>query len=110
MARENSSHAPGADIDEGIRQHQTNARGEGPIKGESFGVGEATDIGQGGYPGTRRIKGDVEMMAKELADTERGVGKTVPLGGGYMDASRNPDHGPHGHKKREFELAGRKGY
>ena len=99
MARENSEHGPGLKGDfEGMRQHQHNARGEGPIEGRDFGVSP--------YPGTRKIDGDRKIEGMELSDKERGIGKTVPVGGGYMDASRNPDHGPHGHKKGKFELAG----
>ena len=98
MARENSENGPGSDFKgEGLRQHQTNARGEGPINGSDFGVSA--------YPGVNKIAGDRTMEGKELSDTERGCGKTVPVGGSYMDASRNPDHGPHGHKKGMFERA-----
>jgi len=92
MASESSSHGPGGEIKaEGLRQHQTNARGEGPIKAENFGVND--------YPGVTCIPGDRAMMGKTLSDNERGCGKTVPMGGGFMDASRNPDHGPHGVRK-----------
>jgi glutathione reductase (NADPH) len=36
------------------------------------------------YPGTKKIDGDRKMMGEELSDTERGVGKTVIVGGGYI--------------------------
>lgn len=102
MARENSEHGPGGTMrEEGpIRQRKMMARDEGVMKGGDFGVEQ--------YPGTRRIPGDHEIMGKELSDKERGCGMTVPMGGGYMDASRNPDHGEHGHSKAMFERAGRR--
>lgn len=93
MARESNEHGVGSDFKgEGLRQHQTNARGEGPIKGGDFDVSE--------YPGRSCIKGDTSIEGRELSDKERGAGRNVPMGEGQMGASRNPDHGPHGHGKR----------
>ena len=92
MARESNEHGPGSDFKgEGLRQHQTNARGDGPTKGGDFGVSE--------YPGRSMIAGDRKIMGGELSDKERGCGRPVPMGEGQMGASRNPDHGPHGHRK-----------
>jgi hypothetical protein len=86
---ENSDHAPG------IKQHQKLARtGEPYAQGETFGVGSV--------PGTERIKGE-PPNATMLSDKERSVGHPVHMGREHMPASRNPDHGPHHHRKSAFE-------
>lgn len=82
---ENSDHAPG------IKQHQKMARtGEPYGETETFGVGKV--------PGTECIKGE-SPNATMLSDKERSVGHPVHVGKEYMPASRNPDHGPHGHRR-----------
>lgn len=78
-------------MDSGIKQHQEMARSGKPYSAESFGVGE--------YPGKAMIPGDTAVMGKELSESARSVGELVDMGSTHMGASRNPDHGPHKHRK-----------
>lgn len=103
MARENASHAPGNEIgrgDGGTRQHFHIGEGDGPMKGESFGVGP--------LPGTRRLPamGDhVKHDGLMMADEHRAGPPPLHMGEGNMHATAHSHHGPHHHDHEHHHQA-----
>lgn len=94
MARENASHAPGNEISrsEGMRQRAQMGEGDGPMKGESFGVGP--------IPGTHIAQNHGAHMPHDgmmMHDDGRANKPNMHMGDGHMTATAHSHHGPHHH-------------
>ena len=86
------SHGPGhtPDEDSGMRQHQMNARGNGPMPGGDFGVSP--------YPGRRAMNAPGGPATGELLkDSERAGPPNIMLKPEMMTAQAHSQHGPHAH-------------
>jgi hypothetical protein len=88
---ENSSHAPGHEIEmgsDGVRQRKMMASGDGPMSGGNFGVGSIPGTRTAGrMGGTWSKTSDGEMCS----DKERC--RPIKSGGMMMHAQAHPDHG-----------------
>jgi hypothetical protein len=94
MARENASHAPGSEVTDNnhIRQRAMMGQGDGPMKGETFGVGP--------LPGTRHLPSMGDHVAHDgltMGDKNRAGPPPIDMGEGRMAATAHSRHGPHQH-------------
>ena len=87
------SHGPGhAPTEGGLRQHQMNARGDGPMPGGNFGVEPER------YPGRRAMNAPGGPATGEiLKDSERAGPPNIMLKPEMMTAQAHSQHGPHAH-------------
>lgn len=88
---ENSSHAPGHEIEmggSGVRQRNAMGSGDGAMGGGNFGVGKLPGTMTAGKHGGKSDN----MM---LGDGARSNPPGLDMGSGMMKATANSKHGPH---------------